>query len=601
MTVARAAQAWYAFVVAGRGTVDFKDQLKSNLDIVNVVGEYVRLRKAGPQRHIGLCPFHSEKTPSFGVHAARQFYKCFGCGEGGDVFDFVQKIEGVTFYEAMKLLAERNGVAMPRRSMVADEETRLREAVFRMQEMAQEHFRANLRSPAGETARAYLARRGVEPETVERFGLGYSDRSGRSVLRLLDGRFSPAEIEKSGLVRLRDDGSAYDYFRGRLMFPIHNESGKPIGFGGRALAADENPKYLNSPETPIYTKSRVLYNLHRAKDAIRKEERAILVEGYMDAIGVTAAGFGAVVASCGTSLTAEQVRMLKRHSERIVVNFDPDAPGANAAERSINLLLEEGMYVRIMELDGGLDPDEYCKQRGAGAYRERLDGAMGYFYWLADRARARHDMRTTEGKIAVLKFLMPAVERITDRLERMAVANDVAAYIGVDRGMVLDSFRKAVGDRGVARIERATEFVRPDERGLLNVLLSDIPGRERLAAELSGMEILGRIATRRIFQAILAARAAGSEAAFDDIMARLEPADQNLLAELALSESADAHEITIEFGAQCIESMRRSGAQDRLVELKSRIREAERGGRLDEALRLAAELQLLDRTGGARA
>src|ERR1035437_9541312 len=181
------------------------------------------------------------------------------------------------------------------------------------------------------------------------------------------------------------------------MFPIHGETGKVIGFGGRALAADDNPKYLNSPETPIYTKSHVLYNLHRAKEAIRKEDRSILVEGYMDAIGVSAAGFSPVVASCGTSLTEQQVKALKRHSERIVVNFDPDAPGAAAAERSINLLLQEGMYVRIMSLDGDLDPDEYCKERGAEAYGERLNGAKGYFHWLADRARARHDVRTTEG------------------------------------------------------------------------------------------------------------------------------------------------------------------------------------------------------------
>ena len=225
---------------------------------------------------------------------------------------------------------------------------------------------------------------------------------------MLERRDFPAPLlEQSGLVRKRDDGSFYDYFRNRLMFPIHNESGKIIGFGGRALAADDNPKYLNSPETGIYKKSHVLYNLHRAKDAVRKEDRAILVEGYMDAIGVTAAGFGAVVASCGTSLTHQQVQTLKRSSQRIVVNFDPDAPGANAAERSIGLLLDEGMQVRIMELDGALDPDEYCQQRGAAAYQERLDGAKGYFYWLADRARAKFDLRTTEGQVAVLKSSMP--------------------------------------------------------------------------------------------------------------------------------------------------------------------------------------------------
>jgi DNA primase len=581
--------------------MDFKDQLKSSVDIVNVIGEYVRLKKSGSQRYMGLCPFHSEKTPSFTVHVARQFFKCFSCGEGGDVFAFVQKIEGVSFYEALKLLAERNGIALPKRSLVPDEESRLRDAVFQMHEIALEAFRANLRGQGGEGARAYLARRGVSPETVERFALGYSERSGRALLRLFEQRrFTTAEIEQSGLVRKREDGSFYDYFRNRLMFPIHNETGKAIGFGGRSLSAEDNPKYLNSPETPIYIKSRVLYNLHRAKEAIRKEDRVILVEGYMDAIGVSAAGFGPVVASCGTSLTEHQVKALKRHSEKIVVNFDPDAPGAAAAERSVHLLLQEGMSVRIMELDGGLDPDEYCKERGASAYQERFEHAKGYFYWLADRARAKHDLRTSEGKIAALKFLMPSVERIADRLERMTIANDVAQYLGVDRGVVLDSFRKAVADRREAPIERPAEIIRADERGLLTVTLSDVQGREQLFPQLAEIEILDRLATRRIFQAMISAHASGAEVTFDAVMARLEPGDQNLMAELALAGETDADEITLEYGIKCLASLRRSGERDRRAELKMRIKTAERAGDLDAALRLAGELQRLDRAGDLR-
>ena len=604
--------------------MDFKDQLKSSVDLVNVVGEYVRLKKSGAQRYLGLCPFHNEKTPSFTVHAARQFYKCFGCGEGGDVFNFVQKIEGISFYEALKLLAERHGVPMPKRSLVADEDSKLREAVFRMHELALENFCANLRGPSGEEARAYLARRGVAAGTVEQFGLGYSERSGRAFPRLFEQRgFTPAQIERSGLVRRRDDGSIYDYFRNRLMFPIHSESGKVVGFGGRALAADDNPKYLNSPETPIYAKSHVLYNLHRAKEAIRKEDRAILVEGYMDAIGVSAAGFGPVVASCGTSLTEQQVKALKRHTDKVLVNFDPDAAGENAAARNAELVVKspgrdlahvsvqpgaaspvgryssEGMFFRIVDLDD-LDPDEFCKQRGAEAYGDRLDRAKGYFYWLADRARAKHDVRTTEGVVAVLKSLMPIVERIPDRVERMAVANDLAAYIGVAPGVVLDSFRKAAVDRKESRIERPKETVRADEKGLLNVLLSDVSGREDLIPALGEVEILDRIATARIYRALMAAHASGAATAFDAISARLEPADQNLLAELTLSEDADAHENTLEYGRQCLESLLRSGERDRRAQMKARVKDAERTGNLAEALRLARELQEFERAGEAR-
>jgi DNA primase len=581
--------------------MDFVEELKSRVDIVGVIGEKVRLKKAGANRYQGLCPFHQEKTPSFSVHAAKQFYYCFGCQAKGDVIRFVQELEGIPFFEALKSLADRNGIPMPKRSQYADEDSRQREALYQMHELAQENFRAGLAGPAGEIARAYLARRGVRPETIEQFGLGYSDRNGRSLLRLLEQRgFTAVQMEPSGLVRRRDDGSFYDYFRNRLMFPIHSESGKIIGFGGRALADEDNPKYLNSPETPIYKKSHVLYNLHRAKEAIRKEERAVLVEGYMDVIGVTAAGFRPVVASCGTALTELQVRALKRHTEKIIVNFDPDAAGAKAAERSISMLLDEGLQVRILQLDADLDPDEYCKERGAAAYQKQLDGAKGYFYWLADRARAKFDMKTTEGPVEVLKFLLPAVQRVHDRLERMAIANAVAGYIGVDRGLVLDSFLKNVSDRKESTIRQPKEPVRVDEKGLLSVLLSGVNGRELLLADLEKLDILDRLATRRIYQAVLGIHSSGANLTFDAVSSRLEPEDQSALAEAILSEEVEGREITLEYGRQCLESLRRSDDQGRCRDLKVRIREVERAGNTAEVMRLLKELQSLERSAGGR-
>jgi DNA primase len=576
--------------------VDFVEQLKSSVDIVNVVGEYVRLRKSGPNRYSGLCPFHSEKTPSFSVHAGHQFFKCFGCGVGGDVLNFVMRIEGVSFYEALKALSERYGIPMPKRSEYSDPDTRLRAAIFQMHEMAAQTFHNALASPAGAEARAYLHRRGVSPETIEMFGLGYSDRSGRTLTRLFQQQsVTPEHLEQSGLVGKREDGSLYDRFRNRLMFPIHNETGKIIGFGGRSLTSEDEPKYLNSPETPIYKKSHVLYNLHRAKTEIRKEDRVILVEGYMDAIGVTAAGVRPVIASCGTALTSQQVKMLSRHTHRIVVNFDPDAAGANAAERSINLLLEEGMQVRIMELDGGLDPDEYCKERGTEAYRERLERAKGYFYWLADRARARYDTRTTEGVVSVLKFLLPAVQKVNDKLERMAVANDVAGYIGVAPGVVLDAFRRAASDRSEKTIERPKETLRADERGLLIAILSGAEGVEELISELDGIEALATLPTVRIFRAVSAVYSSGGVVSLNSLHPRLEENDQHLIAEILLSQDAEGQEPSLEYGRQCVESLRQAGAQQKKSDLKARVRQAEKAGNLVEALRLAAELQELDR------
>jgi len=374
--------------------MDFVEHLKSQVDIVQTIQTYVKLRRVG-RRYTGLCPFHSEKSPSFSVNGDLQFYHCFGCKAGGDVLKFIEQIEHVSFYEALKLLSERNGIPMPKRAEYADADSKLRGAIMTMHELAEQEFRELLSSPQGSDARGYITRRGVSPELIAQFGLGYSDRSGRSLVRAFDRHsFTSEQLDASGLVMKRENGGGYfDRFRGRLMFPIHNESGKVIGFGGRALEAEDNPKYLNSPETPIYKKSNVLYNLHRAKEGIRKHDRSILVEGYMDVIGVYSAGVTEVVASCGTALTNPQVRMLKRHSSNITVNFDPDAAGENAAERSIKLLLDESMHVRIMELDEDLDPDEYCKKHGAEAYEARVKAAKTYFYWLADRARAKYRRR----------------------------------------------------------------------------------------------------------------------------------------------------------------------------------------------------------------
>jgi DNA primase len=575
--------------------MDFAQDLKSRVDIVSVIGARVRLKKAGAT-YKGLCPFHTEKTPSFTVSPIKQFYYCHGCHAGGDVFKFVMEMEGVTFPEALKELAERNGIPIPKRSQYTDDESRVREAAFQMHEIAAESFRANLNGPSGETARAYLLRRGLKPETIEQFGLGYSERSGHALLRLLEQRkFTGAQIKDAGLARNREDGTFYDYFRGRLMFPIHNEMGKVIGFGGRGLSDEDIPKYLNSPETPIYKKSKVVFNLHRAKEAIRKEDRAILVEGYMDVIGVSAAGFRGVVASCGTALTADQVRAVKRHADRMVVNFDPDAAGEKAAEDKLPILLEEGMQVRIVELDGGLDPDEYCKDRGAEAYRACLDNAKGYFHWLADRARKKHDLHTTEGQLAVLRHLLPSVQRIQDTLERMQVANEIASYVGVEQRVVLDAFRKSAASRNERPMEQPAEIVRPDEKGLLNVLLSELEGREALIEELPKIEVVQRLGARRIFQAILAVHAAGAPLTFDAVNSRLEEPDQRLLAVEVLSAEGEGHDFTLEYGMQCLDSLRRSDYQQRVQELKRSIREAERSGNFVEAIRLAQELQKVER------
>src|ERR1700761_4180707 len=384
--------------------MEFKEQLRAQVALVRVASDYVRLRRVG-NRYSGLCPFHNEKTPSFSVSQEHQYFRCFGCDAKGDVFRFVEMIEGLTFWEALKKLADQHGIALPKQSLASDEETRLRAALYEMHEIAFEHFRRNLAGPLGDSARAYIAKRGVSEATAQKFGVGLADGSGRALLRVLQERFKPEQLEVSGLVGRRDDGSFYDRFRNRLIFPIQNESGKTIAFGGRGLDPQDKAKYLNSPETKIYRKSNVLYNLNRAKETAMKLDRIVLVEGYMDAIGASQAGVTEVVASCGTALTSEQIRAMKRHSLNLHLNFDPDAAGTKASERSVKLLLDENMKIRIVELEGGLDPDEYCKEHGAEAYIQRVAAAKTYFYWLADRAREKFNMREPQGRVDAFRSL----------------------------------------------------------------------------------------------------------------------------------------------------------------------------------------------------
>lgn len=575
--------------------MEFIEQLKSSVDIVAVVAQYVRLKRSGGgQRWVGLCPFHSEKTPSFSVHAAHQFFKCFGCGVGGDVIRFVMEIERLTFWEAVKLLAERHGIPLPKREY-ADAETKLRAAIARMHELAAQAFVAALRQDAAREVRAYLQQRGVSPSLIEEFQLGYADPSGSTLARLLEREgFSSEQREASGLLLKRPDGTFFDRFRGRLMFPIHSESGKIIAFAGRALATGDEPKYLNSPETPIYRKTHVLYNLHRAKEAIRKQDGAVLVEGYMDVIGLWAAGVRNVVAACGTALTTQQVRSLRRHSENVVVNFDPDAAGSGAAERSVPILLEENMRVRILALEGGLDPDEYVRQRGGPAYRERLERAPGYFYWLADRARERWDLRTTEGRLSALRFLLPWVQRIPDKLERAAVASDLAAYLGLETGLVLEHFRKAAQERRAA-IPAVHAAVRPVEKILLNCLLASAAIREEVVPLLRGLPNLESLATHRILRAVLNLWETQGEVRYAELEARLEENDRELLASLVLADELSEEEHTLEQALACVEKLQADQREAERARLRALVRQAERAGDLEEALRLAAQLAELDK------
>jgi DNA primase len=585
--------------------MDFKEQLKSSIDIVQVIGERVRLKRQGSTgRYLGLCPFHQEKTPSFNVNQTRQFYKCFGCGVAGDAFKFVMELDGLTFPEAIKFLAESNGIPVPKRADYNDPEAKRRAALFEMHTIAADLFQSSLRGPQGVHARAYLEKRGVSAELIETFGLGFSESSGQALARRLSQEnFTQEQLDASGLVRRREDGSgSYDFFRGRLMFPIHDESGKVVGFGGRAMRDEDQPKYLNSPETPIYRKTSVLYNLHRARDAMRRTDRAVLVEGYMDVIGVYAAGIKEVVACCGTSLTSPQVRSMHRLTDggTVVVNFDPDMAGAKATEKGVDILLGEELDVRVLALEGGLDPDEYIKQNGADVYRARLESAPEYFHWLADRARAKFDMSSAKGRMDAFNSLMPRLEKVPNPFRRVVIASDLAEYLRVDPKLVRDQLKKGVSDRRAPTPAAAPpSSVPPLERMLLNALLATRETRDEILPSLDP-SVTERFVTHEIFEMLKTLDQPGEpftpSALFSALHERLTGPAQSLLHEIASADEILDEDLSREQARNCLRRLESERHKRHVAGLKAKVVAAQRDGQTEAARALAIELMQAENT-----
>ena len=581
--------------------MNFAEHLKSQLDIVDVVGQYVRLKRQGSgQRYVGLCPFHSEKTPSFGVHSTLQYYKCFGCDAAGDVFKFVQQIESLTFPETLKLLAERYGIPMPEQHRSNDPETQRRAALFEMHDIAAEIFQSNLRAAGGATARNYLESRGVSRAAMDEFRLGLSDASGQQLVQRLQ-RFGSGLLEESGLAVKRQEGGFYDRFRVRLMFPIHNESGKVIAFGGRAVRPNDEPKSLNSPETKIYKKSTVLYNLHRAKIDARKHDRIILVEGYLDVIAIYSAGIREVVASSGTSLGLEQIRAIKRqisqqqaNTGQIILNFDPDPAGARSTEKYIALLLAEGLRVRVLEIPGNLDPDEYIQQNGVDAYHKLLEKAASYFHWLADRARSRFDMRTGEGRADAFKLIAPAIQQVHDRLERAAIAAEMADYLNVDRDVIRQMMGKNTPSAATQKVKEFASAVPPNEKLLIACLLTSADARATIRHYLAGMDLLDLLELRAIFAAVINL-ADDVPFSLEALSTGLEPRLRRILSEISFSDCGVREEDAAEQALLCLRALEKKAARAKCDALRQQVRALEQAGNFEEALRLADELDSLRR------
>jgi len=639
---------------------DFAHTVKQQADIVRIVGEYVKLRKAGAQNYSGLCPFHNEKTPSFSVHATRQFYHCFGCGASGDVFSFVQKVENITFPEAVRAIAQKLGMPLPKAtysSPAEAQEAKQRTVLLDMHEVACAFFQEQLRRPEGARAREYLVGRGLNDEMIQRFRIGLAPDSGFLLRDQLKTKFEEELLRASGLFSWKEEDSRqssvvsrqdqasgsglqasgdrpqdqelqaksqelrakssgpkpaaamYSKFRNRIMFPITSETGKVIAFTGRTLATDDKsgPKYLNSPETPIYSKSRVLFNLDLAKEAIRKLDYVILVEGQMDCISVYAAGFHNVIASSGTAFTELQAKLLGRYTKNVVVNFDPDTAGAKATERTLGLLVQEDFQVKVLTLEPGFDPDLYIRRKGKEAYGEALRHSERYFDYLIERARVQFPVRSAEGKVKALNYLLPHIQAIPSRIVRDELAQEIAHKLGIDSSVLRQELRHAATSRSASAVKAVPEAQITDaERIMVRALASSgemhaggmhISARDGAEEEfdparqahyaLRHERLHEGLASESLLEALLNAEAGGH--AMD---LPLTEGDRKLLAAILMRED---EELTPELLEGAVKALRRIWVRRRQEQVQRELAEA---GRVKDSRRVAelsAELLRLKR------
>jgi DNA primase len=572
--------------------------VKSQADIVRIVGEYIKLRKAGAN-WTALCPFHKEKSGSFHLYATQGNYYCFGCHEHGDVFSFVMKMDNVSFPEAVRAVAVKMGIPLPKREFNSPQEAQeagLRRQLIDVHEAATQYFQQALNSPEAARAREYMTSRGITAETIAKFRLGYAPDNFNEMRERLAKQFSEEVLRASGLFswKEQEDGSAgqmYARFRKRIMFPIANEQGKVIAFTARALDdqdAKAGPKYMNSPETPLYTKGQVLFNLDKAKAAIKAKDAALLVEGQMDCISLFMAGVDNVIATSGTAFTETQVRMLGRFTKRVWLNFDPDAAGMNAAEKTLSLLMEEGFEVKVITLEGGLDPDRYVREHGVKAYAEAVKGAARYADFLIERARKEFGSRTPEAKVKALNFLLPHIRRVPNALARNDFAENAAQKLGIESALMRQELKRAAQQRLESVRSTQPTTVTETERILLRaLLLPEADSARALAAEQLGAhpEWFADLPTEALLEVFVNSAPPENpfEAAPDDL-------SRGLLAS-ALQTSEKEEETTAVKVQSALEALHDRYLDRKTREVQSQIGEAEKRG--DQAMRLKLLQELM--------
>ena len=578
----------------------FIEDLRNHADIVQVVQEYVSLRKSGAT-YKGLCPFHSEKTASFHVNPAKGIFHCFGCNVGGDVFKFVELQERMGFVETVKHLAAKFGIPIPEEVGAREQhaDAAEREALLKVHERAAGYFSTQLGSPAGRRAQRMLQERGISAETIRKLGLGYAPPGYDGLRSTLEKEgFSRELLTRSGLAVERDNGQVIDRFRGRLMVPIARDSGSIVAFGGRAMDNDQQPKYLNSPETAIYVKSRTLYGLHLTKSDVRRLGYAVLVEGYFDFAQLVQAGVAPVVASCGTALTAAQAQLLRRFTSKVILSFDPDAAGQGAAVRSCELLVAEGFDVNVAVLPAGEDPDAFVQKRGRNAYLELLKNSRPYLEFLLDRSAAAHDLTQDEGRRQFLSSMLAVAARIPDPAARDQFGDRLAHKARITEEVVRAEVRKAaVGRRATltARELPTLGEIKLAEKGLIWALLHE-PEQGMTALKLLQDNDLDGLSTRHILEEALNLADGPPAMVPSALIERLTSVEAQLVTGIAAAPGAPWSAIS------CVRELQQLRAHKEFSAIQQEIARVQESGAtpdaslLEKKLLLARELEVLSRT-----
>ncbi|MBP1769229.1 MAG: primase, catalytic core [Candidatus Aminicenantes bacterium] len=560
------------------------DQVRQASSIVEIASQYTTLKRRG-RKWVGLCPFHTEKTPSFTVDEEKQLYHCFGCGVGGDVFSLLMERENLTFPEALKSLAEKYRIPLPAQQRVRPEVLKLEEKLFKTNELAVGYFKKNLyNTQEGKKALEYLRNRGLSEETIQTLKIGYALNAWTALLDAFRSKDVPVSLlEKGGLVLPGSRPGEYrDRFRGRVIFPIFSLTGRVVGFGGRTIV-DAEPKYLNSPETPLYSKGKLLYGLNFTKDAVRREGTAILVEGYTDFSSLYQAGFTNVVASLGTALTAWQVGQVMRFAQRLVINYDGDTAGRTAMARAVPIGFEKGLNVEVLVLPDGLDPDAYIKKHGRDKYQALLKKTVSGLDFLIDAMTAGARMGVPEEKGKVAHAVVREIEKVPDPVARSEYLRRASSKLGVGEELL----RSLVGRKGPDKAADEPGLFCPAEKRLFQILMTDRSIAHEIFAECGG-EIFQGLRGEQVFQHIMAGFKKDEDWSFPSLQGKVPPA---LLSQLATALFEKASAGTIEEAQECLRSLRRVHLQNRLKSIQRDIARSEKAGEKEELLALLYQKQ----------